>query len=281
MGYKEIEVSFPAASEADFAFTRMLVETPDLVPDDVWIQVFMPCRPELIRRTVESVRGARNVILHMYIATNSCFQQMVLGLSEDETVDLAASSTKLLRSLSKDDGDQQETNWAFAFACEHFTDSRPSFALRVCEAVKQAWQPTKENPIIFNLPATVELSTPNVYADQIEWFARNISDRETVCVSLHPHNDRGCAVAAAELGQLAGADRVEGVLFGHGERTGNVDLITLAANMEASGIVSGLDLGFLEQVKGVVEKCVGLPCDSPGLRLARQTLDSPVQRTQL
>ena len=208
LGYKEIEVSFPSASQTDFDFTRRLVETPDAVPDDVFLQVLSPCREDLIRRTVESVRGAKNAIIHIYLATSECFRRIVFNFTEEQTLELAVRCTKLVRSLTKDDPSQQATNWQFEFSPETFSDTSPEFALKVCEAVKEAWEPSAEVPIIFNLPATVEMTTPNVYADQIEYFCRNISNRETVCVSLHPHNDRSCAVAAAELAQMAGADRV-------------------------------------------------------------------------
>lgn len=231
IGYKEIEVSFPSASQTDFDFTRRLVETPGTVPDDVWLQVLSPCREDLIKRTVESVKGAKKAIIHIYLATSECFRKVVFNFSQEETLELATRCAKLVRSLTKDDPSTAGTEWAFEFSPETFSDTEPNFVLKVCEAVKAAWEPSVENPIIFNLPATVELATPNVYADQIEYFCRNISEREKICVSLHPHNDRGTAVGAAELAQMAGADRVEGCLFGNGERTGNVDLVTLGLNL--------------------------------------------------
>jgi hypothetical protein len=236
LGYKEIEVSFPSASQTDFDFTRRLVETPGAVPNDVWLQVLSPCREEFIKRTVDSLKGAKKALLHIYVATSECFQRIVFGMTEDQNVELAVNCTKYARSITKDDPTQAGTEWAFEFSPETFSDTSPEFAIRICEAVKEAWGPTVENPIIFNLPATVEMSTPNVYADQIEYFCRNMTEREKICVSLHPHNDRGCAVAAAELAQMAGADRVEGCLFGNGERTGNVDLVTLALNLYTQGI---------------------------------------------
>ncbi|KAL8366916.1 hypothetical protein RB595_003230 [Gaeumannomyces hyphopodioides] len=259
LGYKEIEVSFPSASQTDFDFTRRLIETPGTVPDDVWLQVLSPCREDLIRRTIESVKGAKKAIIHVYLATSECFRRIVFGFTEEESVELATRCARLVRSLTKDDPAQKDTEWAFEFSPETFSDTGLDFAVKICEAVKAAWEPTAENPIIFNLPATVEMSTPNVYADQIEYFCRNISEREKVSVSLHPHNDRGCAVAAAELAQMAGADRVEGCLFGNGERTGNVDLVTLALNLYTQGIHPNVDFSDLNRVIGVVEVCNKIP----------------------
>lgn len=213
IGYKEIEVSFPSASQTDFDFTRRLIETPGAVPDDVFLQVLSPCRPDLIRKTVESVRGAKKAIIHIYLATSACFRQVVFGNSEEQTLDLAVECTKLVRSLTKDDPQTAGTEWQFEYSPECFSDTDPEYAVRVCQAVKAAWGPSRANgdQIIFNLPATVELSTPNVYADLIEYFCNNIGDREDICVSLashtflvlclyyirtnhfrqHPHNDRG------------------------------------------------------------------------------------------
>ncbi|RKU45391.1 hypothetical protein DL546_004317 [Coniochaeta pulveracea] len=259
IGYKEIEVSFPSASQTDFDFTRRLVETPGAVPDDVWLQVLSPCREDLIKRTVESLKGAKKAIIHIYLATSECFRRVVFNFTEEESVELASKCAKLVRSITKDDPEQAGTEWAFEFSPETFSDTRPEFVIQICEAVKEAWGPTAENPIIFNLPATVEMATPNVYADQIEYFCRNITEREKVCVSLHPHNDRGCAVAAAELAQMAGADRVEGCLFGNGERTGNVDLVTLALNLYTQGVTPNVDFSDLEKVIGTVEVCNKIP----------------------
>jgi 2-isopropylmalate synthase len=255
LGYKEIEVSFPSASQTDFDFTRRLIETPGAVPDDVYLQVLSPCREDLIKRTVKSVKGSKKAIIHIYLATSECFRRIVFGFTEDESVELASKCAALVRSLTKDDPSQAGTEWAFEFSPETFSDSSPEFVVRICEAVKAAWAPTVENPIIFNLPATVEMSTPNVYADQIEYFCRNITEREKICVSLHPHNDRGCAVAAAELAQMAGADRVEGCLFGNGERTGNVDLVTLALNLYTQGVQPNIDFSDLGKVIKTVEAC--------------------------
>jgi 2-isopropylmalate synthase len=259
LGYKEIEVSFPSASQTDFDFTRRLVETPGAVPDDVWLQVLSPCREELITRTVESLKGAKKALLHIYLATSECFRRIVFGMTEDQSLELAVKCTKYARSITKDDPSQAGTEWAYEFSPETFSDSRPEFVIKICEAVKEAWGPSVENPIIFNLPATVEMSTPNIYADQIEYFCTHMTEREKICVSLHPHNDRGCAVAAAELAQMAGADRVEGCLFGNGERTGNVDLVTLALNLYTQGIHPKIDFSDLNRVVDVVEVSNKIP----------------------
>ena len=259
LGYKEIEVSFPSASHTDFDFTRRLVEDPNIVPEDVWLQVLSPCRPDLIRRTVDSVTGAKKAILHLYLATSDCFQRIVFGFTQEESLDLAVKCTRYARSITKDDPSQAGTEWAYEFSPETFSDTSPDYVLRICEAVKAAWEPSSSNPIIFNLPATVEVSTPNIYADQIEYFCTNITEREKICVSLHPHNDRGCAVAAAELAQMAGADRVEGTLFGNGERTGNVDLVTLALNLYTQGIHPQIDFSNIRAVIDVVEQNTKIP----------------------
>lgn len=259
LGYKEIEVSFPSASQTDFDFTRRLVDTPGATPDDVWLQVLAPCREDLIRRTVDSLTGAKKAILHVYLATSECFQRIVFGFNEAQGIELAVKCAKYARSITKDDPAQTGTEWAFEFSPETFSDSRPEYVIQICEAVKAAWGPTVENPIIFNLPATVEMSTPNVYADQVEYFCTNMTEREKFCVSLHPHNDRGCAVAAAELAQMAGADRVEGCLFGNGERTGNVDLVTLGLNLYTQGIHPGIDFSDLNKVIDVVEVSNKIP----------------------
>ncbi|KAH7128288.1 hypothetical protein B0J11DRAFT_266712 [Dendryphion nanum] len=259
LGYKEIEVSFPSASQTDFDFTQRLINTPGATPDDVWLQVLSPCRKELIRRTVDSLKGAKKAILHLYLATSPCFQQIVFNMNNDESKALAVECTRYARSITKDDPSTAGTEWAYEFSPETFSDSDPDFVLEVCEAVKDAWGPSEENPIIFNLPATVEMSTPNVYADQIEYFCKNISDRNKISVSLHPHNDRGCAVAAAELAQMAGADRVEGTLFGNGERTGNVDLVTLGLNLYTQGVHPGIDFSDLKSIIDVVESSNKIP----------------------
>jgi len=214
IGYKEIEVSFPSASQTDFDFTRRLVEEPGLTPDDVCLQVLAPCREDLIRRTVDSLKGAKKAILHIYLATSPCFRRIVFNMNREQSLKRAVDCTKYARSITKDDPSQAGTDWQLEFSPETFSDTEPDFAVEVCEAVKAAWEPSAEKPIIFNLPATVEMSTPNVYADQIEYFCTRMTEREKFVVSLHPHNDRGCAVAAAELAQMAGAQRVEGTVLG-------------------------------------------------------------------
>lgn len=256
IGFKEIEVAFPSASQVDFDFTRYAVQN---APADVSIQVLSPCREDLIRRTVESLHGAKKATIHIYLATSDCFRNVVFGLSKQEALDLATKCARLVRSLTKDDPKQSATEWDFEFSPETFSDTNLDYALEVCESVKAAWGPSAEKPIIFNLPATVEMSMPNVYADQIEYFSTKISHRETVCISLHPHNDRGCAVAASEMGQLAGADRIEGCLFGNGERTGNVDLVTLALNLYTQGVSPYLDFSDINSVVNIVEKCNKIP----------------------
>ena len=259
LGYKEIEVSFPSASQTDYDFTRSLVETPGLVPDDVWLQVLSPCREDLIRKTVDSLHGAKKAILHLYLATSECFRRIVFGMSEEENLALAVKCTKFARSITKDDPSQAGTKWQYEFSPETFSDTSPEFAVRICEAVREAWGPTEEDPMIFNLPATVEMATPNVFADQIEYFCTNMPQRKTFAVSVHPHNDRGCAVAAAELAQMAGADRVEGTLFGNGERTGNVDLVTLALNLYTQGVWPEIDFSDLPSVIKVCEESTKIP----------------------
>jgi 2-isopropylmalate synthase len=256
-GFKEIEVAFPSASQTEFDFVRRVIETPGIVPDDVAIQVLTPCREELIRRTVESVRGAKKAILHLYNATSPCFRQVVFNNTKEETIELAVRCTKLVRHLTKDT--DPNTHWTFEYSPETFSATELDFSVEICEAVKAVWEPTEDNPIIFNLPATVEMSTPNVYADQIEYFCTHISEREKCCISLHPHNDRGCATAAAELAQMGGADRVEGVLFGNGERTGNVDIVTLALNLYSQGVKPGLDFSNLSSIMRIVAECNNIP----------------------
>ncbi|RYP58022.1 hypothetical protein DL769_009154 [Monosporascus sp. CRB-8-3] len=255
LGYKEIEVSFPSASQTDYDFTRRLIETPGAVPDDVFLQVLSPCRPDLIRKTVESVRGAKNAIIHIYLATSECFRQVVFGYSEEQTLELAVECTKLVRSLTKDNPEASGTRWQFEFSPECFSDTDPDYALRVCRAVKAAWGPNGEtgDQVILNLPATVELSTPNVYADLIEYFCNNIGDRENVILTTIVE------LVTAELGQMAGADRVEGCLFGNGERTGNVDLVTLALNLYTQGVSPQVDFSDLNSVIEMVESCTKIP----------------------
>lgn len=256
VGFKEIEVSFPSASQTDFDFTRYAVET---APDDVAIQVLTQSREHLVRRTVESVVGAKKAIIHVYLATSDLFRDVVFNMTKQQAIDKAVETAKLVRSLTKDDPTKQETEWNLQFSPECFSDTPTDFAVEICEAVKAVWEPTVEHPMIFNLPATVEVAGPNVYADQIEYFCRNISEREKICVSVHPHNDRGCGVAAAELGVLAGADRIEGCVFGNGERTGNVDLVTLALNLYTNGVSPELDFSDIEELIAISEKCNKIP----------------------
>src|SRR5271170_5574913 len=260
LGYKEIEVSFPSASQTDYDFTRSLVEANDgTVPDDVWLQVLSPCREDFIRRTVESLRGAKKAILHLYLATSECFRRIVFGMTEDESVALAVKCTEFARAITKDDPEQRGTQWLYEFSPETFSDTSPEFVVRICEAVKEAWGPTEQEQMIFNLPATVEMATPNIFADQIEYFCTHMTERKKFCVSVHPHNDRGCAIAAAELAQMAGAQRVEGTLFGNGERTGNVDLVTLALNLYTQGVDPCLDFSNIDAIARCAEACTRLP----------------------
>lgn len=257
IGFKEIEVAFPSASQTDFDFTRYAVTNS---PDDVTIQALVQSRKHLIRRTVEALTGAKRATIHTYLATSPMFREIVFDrLSQEDAIEKAVQATRLVRSLTKDDPTQQSTRWSYEFSPECFSDTPTEFAVRICEAVKQAWEPTVDNPIIFNLPATVEVATPNVYADQIEYFANHITEREKVCISTHTHNDRGCAVAATELALLAGADRVEGCVFGNGERTGNVDIVTVALNMYTQGVSPNLDFSDMDSIKEVVERCNKIP----------------------
>jgi len=258
MGFKEIDVSFPSASDTEFNFTRKLVETPSAYPEDLWLQVLSPCRKELIRRTVDSVTGARKAIISLYIASSDNFQETIFGMSRQEVLDMAVDCVRYTKSITKDDPAQQGTTWNLMFSPEAFSDTDLDYSTALCEAVRQAWEPTPEVPVILNLPATVEMSTPNTFADQVEIFCRAFP-HEDVIVSLHPHNDRGCAVAATELGQLAGARRVEGCLFGNGERTGNVDLVTLALNLYTQGVDPLLDFSDLPGIRATVEKLTRIP----------------------
>jgi 2-isopropylmalate synthase len=254
-GFKQIEVGFPSASQTDFDFVRELIEQ-DLIPDDVTIQVLTPARPELIRRTFESVKGAKRAILHYYNATAPVFRRVVFRQDKAATLKLAADAATLIKELA---AAAPETDWSFEYSPEAFSGTELPFVLEVCEAVMDVFQPTPERRVILNLPATVEVATPNIYADQIEWFCRHLKRRECAIISLHPHNDRGTAVAAAELGQMAGADRVEGTLFGNGERTGNVDVVTLALNLYTQGINPGLDFSNINEAARLVEYCNQLP----------------------
>ncbi|GAB3821206.1 2-isopropylmalate synthase [Tessaracoccus terricola] len=256
LGFKEIEVGFPSASLTDFDFVRQLIEG-DKVPDDVTISVLTQAREDLIGRTAESLVGAKRATIHMYNATAELFRRVVFRISETECVEMAVRGTEHVMSYA--DKYLRDVEFGYQYSPEIFTQTPTDFAIEVCNAVSDVWQPSEQREIIFNLPATVERSTPNTYADQIEYFCRNVRNREHVAVSLHPHNDRGTAVAAAELGQMAGADRVEGCLFGHGERTGNVDLVTLALNLYTQGVDPQLDFSDIDHVRRTVEYCTGLP----------------------
>jgi 2-isopropylmalate synthase len=255
IGFKEIEVAFPSASQTDFDFVRKLIEE-NLIPDDVTIQVLSQSREELIRRTFESVRGAKRVIMHLYNPTAPLFRRVVYGKDKPGIVEIAVNGAKLFRECA---AEQPGTDWRYEYSPECFTMTELDFAKEICEAVMDVWEPTPQQPVILNLPATVEVATPNVYADQIEWMDRNLSRRDSVVLSLHPHNDRGTGVAAAELAVMAGADRIEGCLFGNGERTGNVCMVTLALNLYSQGINPGLDFSDMGSIIRTAEYCTDLP----------------------
>jgi len=255
VGFNEIEVGFPAASQVEFDFTRRLIEE-DLVPETAAIQVLTQAREALIRRTCEALRGARRVILHLYNSTSTLQRRVVFGLSRREVVELAVVAARQAREEAHR---LSGTEVTFEYSPESFTGTEPEFALEICEAVLESWGATAERPAIINLPATVEMGTPNVYADRIEWFLRHLSRPERAVLSIHAHNDRGTAVAATELAMLAGAARVEGTLFGNGERTGNVDILTLALNLQTQGIDPGLDFSRIDRVVQVYERCTRMP----------------------
>ncbi|PFG32809.1 2-isopropylmalate synthase [Sanguibacter antarcticus] len=251
MGYKEIEVGFPSASQTDFDFVRMLIEK-DLIPDDVIIQVLTQAREHLIARTYDSIRGAKQAIVHLYNSTSTLQREVVFRTDEDGVVDLALEGAKLCRKFEET---VPETAVFYEYSPESYTGTDLEFAVRVCNEVLEVLEPTPERKVIINLPATVEMATPNIYADSIEWMDRHLAHRENVIISLHPHNDRGTAVAAAELGYQAGADRIEGCLFGNGERTGNVDLVTLGMNMFSQGVDPQIDFSDIDHVRRTVEHC--------------------------
>ncbi|WP_212721975.1 2-isopropylmalate synthase [Nocardioides dongxiaopingii] len=255
MGYKEIEVGFPSASQTDFDFVRQLIDE-DLIPDDVVIQVLTQAREELIERTYESIRGAKQAIVHLYNSTSTLQRRVVFGLDEDGIADIAVQGARLCKKYEEG---VPETEVFYEYSPESYTGTELEFAVRVCNEVLDVFEPTAEKPVIINLPATVEMATPNVYADSIEWMNRHLRHREHVVLSLHPHNDRGTAVAAAELGYLAGADRIEGCLFGNGERTGNVCLVTLGLNLFTQGIDPEIDFSDIDEVRRTVEYCNQLP----------------------
>lgn len=255
IGFKEIEIGFPAASQTDFDFVRHLIDN-NLIPEDVTLQVLTQARPALIDRTFEALKGCPNAIMHLYNSTSTVQRKVVFKLDREGIKKIAVDGAKYVADCATRHTD---TQWRFEYSPESFTGTEMEYALEVCEAVMDVWQPSPTNQTILNLPATVEMSTPNIYADQIEWFARNMSRRDCALISLHPHNDRGCAVAATELGLMAGADRVEGTLFGNGERTGNVDIVTLALNLFSQGVDSNLDFSDIFEIMRTTEHCNKLP----------------------
>jgi 2-isopropylmalate synthase len=255
IGFKEIEVGFPAASQTDFDFVRELIEK-RLIPDDVVIQVLTQARPELIARTYESLRGARRAIMHVYNSTSVAQRRVVFRTDRAGIIDIAVRGATVVRELALK---QPDTDWSFEYSPESFTGTELDFAVEICDAVNAIWEPTPGHKSILNLPATVEMATPNIYADQIEWFLRHINRRDSIVLSVHPHNDRGTAVAAAELAVMAGAERVEGTLFGNGERTGNVDIVTLALNLYSQGIDPKLDYSNINEAARCAEACNQLP----------------------
>ena len=254
-GFKEIEVGFPSASQTDFDFVRQLIEE-DLIPDDVIIQVLTQARPELIERTFESLRGAPRAVCHLYNSTSTLQRRVVFGLDRPGIVDIAVRAAQLCKKLAHT---IPECDVQWQYSPESFTGTELEFAVEICEAVMDVWEPTRQRPVILNLPATVEMATPNIYADQIEWFHRHVRARDAIVLSLHPHNDRGTAVAAAELAVMAGADRIEGTLFGNGERTGNVDVVTLALNLFSQGVDPKLNFSDIDAARRTVEHCNRLP----------------------
>ncbi len=255
MGFKEIEVGFPAASQTDFDFCREIIDG-NKIPDGVTIQVLTQSREELIRRTFDGIKGTKRAIVHLYNSTSELQRRVVFGLDRQGIIDIAVAGTKLIKQLADETPD---TEIVLQYSPESFTGTELDFAVEICEAVMDVWQPTPERKIILNLPATVEMSMPNIHADQIEWFCKTLKNRESAIISLHPHNDRGTGVAAAELGLLAGGDRVEGTLFGNGERTGNVDVITLAMNLFTQGVDPGLTITDISEIVRVSEYCTQLP----------------------
>lgn len=254
-GFKEIEVGFPAASRTDYDFIRTLIEE-NMIPRDVTIQVLTQAREHLIRRTFESLRGVKQAIVHIYNSTSALQRRVVFGVDRSGIIDIAVRGARLMKELA---AEYPETRWTFQYSPESFTGTELDFAVEICDSVAQVWQPSPEQKVIINLPATVEMATPNVYADQVEWFSRHIRQRESIVLSIHPHNDRGTGIAAAEFALMAGAERVEGTLFGNGERTGNVDLVTMALNMYTQGVTPGLDLTDLNAMVREVEYCNQLP----------------------
>ena len=254
LGFKEIEVGFPAASQIEFDFLRHLIEH-DMIPDDVYVQVLTQCREELIARTFESIQGCKQAIVHIYNSTSTLQRDVVFHMDRSHIVDIAVKGTELVKKYAAD----FPGKIVLEYSPESFTGTELDFALEICTAVQKTWGATKENPIIINLPSTVEMNTPNVYADQIEWMNRHFENRESIILSIHPHNDRGTGVASAELALLAGAERVEGTLFGNGERTGNVDVLNIAYNMFSQGINPELEIGHVNDIIGIYERCCKIP----------------------
>jgi len=255
IGFKEIEVGFPSASQADFDFVRQLIEQ-KLIPDDVTIQVLTQAREELIQRTFEALAGAPRAIVHLYNATAPVMRRVVLGLDEDGIVELAARHARMLKQLA---AQQPATHWTFQYSPEMFSGTELAFSKRVVDAVTAVWQPTPQHKCIVNLPSTVELSTPNIFADMVEWMHRHLQRRDAIVLSVHPHNDRGTGTAAGEFALMAGADRLEGCLFGNGERTGNLDLVNVAVNLYSQGVSPGLDFSNIDEIRACVEHCNQLP----------------------
>jgi 2-isopropylmalate synthase len=255
IGFKEIEIGFPAASQTDFSFVRQLIEE-RLIPSDVTVQVLTQARADLIERTFESLRGVLRAVVHLYNSTSTTQRRVVFRLDRAGIVDIAVRAARLVKECA---AKQPETQWTFQYSPESFTGTEPDFAVEICDAVTQVWQPTAARKVILNLPSTVEMATPNIYADQIELFIRNVARRDSVIISVHPHNDRGTSVAAAELAVMAGAERVEGTLFGNGERTGNVDIVTLALNLYTQGVDPRLDFSNINPIARCAEECARLP----------------------
>ena len=256
IGFKEIEVGFPAASETEYNFLRTLIDQ-NLIPDDVTIQVLTQAREHIIRKTFEAVKGAPRAIVHVYNSTSVAQREQVFKKSKEEILKIAVDGAKLLKKLA----DETEGNFAFEYSPESFTGTEPEYALEVCNAVLDVWQPTADNKCIINLPSTVQNAMPHVYASQIEYMSKNMKYRENVLISLHPHNDRGCGISDAEMGLLAGADRIEGTLFGNGERTGNVDIVTLALNMYSQGVDPQLDFSDMPAISAAYEEYTGMHID--------------------
>ncbi|MBR3600931.1 MAG: 2-isopropylmalate synthase [Lachnospiraceae bacterium] len=254
LGFKEIEIGFPAASQIEFDFLRRLIEG-NMIPDDVRVQVLTQCREELIDRTFESIKGCKEAIVHIYNSTSTLQRDVVFNMSKEEIIDIAVKGTQMV----KERAEKFDGKIILEYSPESFTGTEVDFALDICTAVQKTWGATKENPIIINLPSTVEMNTPNVYADQIEWMNNHFEDRESIILSVHPHNDRGTGVASAELAMLAGADRVEGTLFGNGERTGNVDLLNIAYNMFSQGINPELNIEHINEIIEIYERCCKIP----------------------